>query len=355
MSDDTPVVAPTEPVTPPVPTAPESKELTWDDVLGPAPAETAPDAATPPTENPAPDDPAPAEAEAPVFDVDIPLPNGDGENGTTNAGTLKLQLPTQEARDALQFHLKQSARAVRLDAKLDAYAADAAQAAFLKANPADGLLALAAQHPEATDDMVGLYAAMNPERIVALVQQMGFQIGTEGVSRDTLRLQAENAQLKLHQRLATSQQSFEAKTGEQQFALRAGEVLQDLATTMGVPSGSPEFQKMVAVASLTAQQLYHQNPKATMAELMAAIQPDVQRFAPTGAPVRATVATASPHHSQAQPRDDVGQFAKAAQATLQRQQALRRVAGGTPATMAVGVEKVPPGTTLDDIVAGRVR
>lgn len=324
-------------------------------LAAPAADDTAPDApevddAT--TEEPDGDSAEPeseaASDDAPTaeFAVEVPIPNADS--------TLDLTLPTQEAADTLRHHLKQSARVPRLEAKLDSYKQDAATVDFLEQSPTEGMLWMAQRQPEAAAEFVQLFVQQQPEWAVQMLNRLGFQVQAT-LDPETLNIRAENAALKAQQRVEQGRAQRQSLSVQQQFHDAAVDVVQELAQTLGMTEAHPKYRIYAATAADTVADLYNQNPRATRADIASALAPIVNELRPASAPsVRAAIAAK-------QPRDEAGRFAEPpkqqvkAQRLEKRNATMRKIAGGATPVMAQGRAPLPPGATLDDIIAGRIK
>jgi len=346
--------APTlDPTTPSEPVAP-SPTATLPDLRNPGslltPTDT-PDPATDPatdtpTEGAEPEAPA-AEtpAEEPVtYQVTIPLPNGNGENGPTNAGTLDVALPTQEAADTLRYHLKQSAKAQRLESRVQATQQDVATVDFLEQHPTEGLFWMAEQHPDAGHAFLESWMKAHPERAVAALQTLGFQVTTDQYNERAIMAEAKLAQREMAERVRSGQTAFQTQMTTQAFRAQAMDAVEELASTVGLQPGTDDHAVFADLASRKLADLYKtNNGRVTGADMTAALQPLAQRFASTG----------SLHHSAVQPRNDVGQFAKPVDSAklAKKNDTLRKIAGpvapGAPVPAAVS--KTPPNTSLYDL------
>jgi len=313
------------------------------DAPDPAPEPDIPE----PTDPEASAEDAPAQepaAEAPQFTVTIPLPNGNGENGPTNAGVLDIALPTQEAADTLRYHLKQSAKAQRLEARLTATQSDVATVDFLEQHPADGLLWMAQQHPEAGNTFLEHWMRANPERAVAALQTLGFQVTTDQYNERAIMAEAKLAKAEMAERVRTGQAAFQTQMSTQQYRAQAMDVVEELATTAGLQPGTDDHAVFADLASRKLADLYKtQNGRVTGADMTTALQPLIQRFTATG----------SLHHSALQPRKENGEFTKAVDPAklAKKNDTLRKIAGpvapGAPVPAAVS--KTPPNMSLYDL------
>lgn len=296
--------------------------------------------------------PEPTEADAapepaPTFKVPVPLPNGNGENGPTNAGTLELDLPTQEAADTLRYHLKQSARAQRLDGRLREASADTATVDFLEQSPAEGMLWIAQQHPEAGDRFLDTMVRAHPDKVVAALTQMGLQVSVDPAKEETILARAELARRDAKDAVAKGQTQFQGQRAVQTYRAAATEVVEDLTASLGLAADSEEYEVFATRAASRLTQLYQQKgAQATPADMTAALQPLVQALRPAAPP--------APHHSQTQPRAKDGTFAdppKDPAALIAKNARLRQLAGaaGANAPVPAAVTKVAPTASLYDL------
>lgn len=283
---------------------------------------------------------------APAFDVEMPLPNGDGENGPQNAGRLKLALPSQESADALRFHLKRSAAAAKLEGKLDQYHQDHATVDFLQANPVEGMLWMAQVQPDAGAQYVDHWIRSNPTEAANALIKLGFTVDYGEANERTLKAEAAVAKMEGDRRLQQGQGQFQQTNTVTRFQTTASDVVQELVADLGYTKEDPRFPLVTTALAEHLAALYQQNPQATRAQMLLHAQPVVREEA---AYRTKTSSQRSLRVAQAteQPRDPAGQFA--AKAALADKMA-RAQPRGTSIVTPLSVAKAKPGQTWDDVV-----
>lgn len=365
IPDTAPAIAPVAPVAAPV--APVAD--------GPA----APDLANPGTiwqqaiaaqqsspENTVPEEPVAGEAapegegeqsaaleEIPVWaKLTIPLPNGNGENGTTNAGLLELPMPNQETHDALKYHLKQSARAGRLDERLQAASGDTAIVQFLDERPADGLLWLAKANPEAATQFLDTQVRSNPMRIAQQLIAMGFNVTVDDGKQETIQARADLAALQAQTSMQSGQETFQRNLNLEKFKNSARDVVADVGQTLGLASDSEDFKIFTMRAAERMAKVHaEKGMAATQTDLIQALQPLVQAM--TGKATQPATRPAAPPAPN-QPRvpsgvPEGGQFA----ALQAKNDKFRRIAGPVSQGAPPAVTKIKPDMSLYDVRGDR--
>jgi hypothetical protein len=287
--------------------------------------------------------------------VEIPLPNGMGENGTTNAGLLKLPVPTQEVHDTLKFHLKQSARAARLDERLQTAAGDTAIVEFLDTRPTEGLLWLAQANPEAAKGFLTTQVRSNPMMVAQELQAMGFTVTIDPQNERAITAEAQLAAERAKSSLQQGQSAFQQNLGRERFRQQALDVVEDMGRTLGFAKESEDHRIFTLRAAERMAEVYStRGAQVTAAELVQALQPLVQamtRATSTPAPSPAGPGT---HPSQQQPRvpagkPDGGQFT----ALQQKNDKFRKLAGPAATGAPPAVTKIKPDMSLYDLRGDR--
>lgn len=298
---------------------------------------------TPPGESPDGEPTPPAEPVSTVHAVEFVLPNGDGENGTTNAGKFVLEVNSQEAADGLRYHLKQSARAQGLEKKLDQHQTDVATMRFMRERPVDGMLLIAEQVPQAGVQFAQTWMAANPMEAAKELQKLGFQVGYQPdvdptVAERLIAAEARAAALTQQNRVRDGRQAFEQTSQTQRFGDTAIDVVRELAGTLGLAEGQDEHLLFATAASEKLARLANTSPNATSAEMTLALKD----LAATYAAVQVRKASASARVAD-QPRDPAGQFQKLAA----KNEKFAKVGGGQTVVSALSATKLPPGTTME--------
>jgi AAA ATPase containing von Willebrand factor type A (vWA) domain len=100
--------------------------------------------------------------------VDIPMPNADGSKGPRGTGKIKLDGVPQEAADAMRHYIKQADKLPLVEQQL-AVAQEGAQVAdFIEADPFSALVMITNARPDAAEEFVKNYVAMNPAIIAKI-------------------------------------------------------------------------------------------------------------------------------------------------------------------------------------------
>lgn len=307
--------------------------------VGEATAPTAADGEASPEETP--DDPDLS------HEVELQLPQVDG----ADRGRIKIAGVTQEVADTIRHHQKQSARVPKLETDLATASEKAALVDFIASQPVDGLLGIAHQSPKAAQEFVGLYLQANPQLFASVAQSLGLKVTyDEGVDDRLLNANAKAAQLEQRQRIHEGQQSFEQNRATQAFVAQGYDTIAQLSGSLSLPTNTPAAKAFKATCEEALAELYHQNPRVDRAGMVAALQPIVDTFAQQ-AQKQQQVKVLRAQQAKEQPRDVAGQFAE----KVKKAEKFRKLGGGVTALTPLSTEKLPPGTTLDDIIAGRVK
>lgn len=302
-----------------------------------------------------------AEEPAPTFSVSVPLPNGTGENGTTNAGLLDIVLPSQEAADTLRFHVKRSERYGRLEQQVERAQADSATVDFLSTNPIEGMLWMGEKFPQASENFLRTQLKANPEKAATWLQEMGFDVQIAPENVRAVQAEAKLAALEAKQGVAEGQQKFTGETAKQRFNATANEAVDTLTAAAGLAKDSEDFEIFAHRAVARLIPLYERlGAKASLADVTEALTPLMAKL--TGTAVPATV-----HHAATQTRNENGQFtaaevaAKAATDASNKQAAIqaalklkndkhRRLAGPSSTTVPVSaITKLSANASLYDL------
>lgn len=276
-----------------------------------------------------------------TFTVTLTLPNGDGENGLRNAGTIELELPNQETRDALRHVINRSARADRWERVANERQQDADAVAFLEESPLEGMHWMAQEKPEVARTYATEYFQANPREAITIMQSLGYEVGLT-VSEEQLTDRAELAKFKNQRRVEDARVGVSQQGVQRAFVEKARGVVGDLAQQLNLNEGSERFEIFATAASRKlGREFKGRIDQATESDMMLALQDTVREFGGKRDPVT------DPHHSDDQPRDAHQKFA-AREAKRKRHAS---VAGGAPATVAVGAVKAKPGETLAELNA----
>lgn len=302
------------------------------------PAEPAPDAAP----EPAPSDEVPPVEEPPVesaFTVQVPLPNGNGENGPTNAGTLELTVATQEAADTLRHHVKQSQRVARLEERVQRSRNDTATVDFLDAHPEDGLHWLAKEHPDASAAFLRTQVTANPKLAIETLTQLGFTVElTEPGSERAITAEARLAQREAADKVAQGQQTFRQQAALETYRDTALEIVDDLATTMGFRRDGEDYEVFATRASARLTKLWKdKGGTVTRADIAATLDPLVRALAGKPADV---------------PRAADGTFAPKPKPPAVPAATTRKLAGPAATSappLIQTITKLPPNASLYDL------
>lgn len=280
-----------------------------------------------------------------THEVDLTLPQGDG----ADRGRIKLTGVSQEVADTIRFHQKQSARVPKMEQQLTEATDKAALLDYLVKAPVDGMLGLAGESPQAAQEFVGLWLKANPQSFATIAKSLGLTVGYgEGVDDRLLMAEAKVAQMEQDTRVKAGRGSFDAHRAVDAYSNLATGVVEEFVDTIGL-SDTPLAAGFRAACEKDLVDLYRRNPRADRAAILSAIQPMVDAFTTQRANA-AKLRTQRVGQAQSQARDVAGKFAdKDAKA-----QKFRKLGGGTSAFTPMSQEKLPPGTTLDDIIAGRV-
>ena len=326
----------------------------------PAPEPVAePEAAAEPTTEPEPTpegEPEPAAEEAaPTFKVSVTLPNGTGENGTTNAGVLDIELPTQEAADALRFHVKRSERFGRLEQQVQRAQEDSATVDFLSSNPVNGMLWMGEKYPQAAENFLRTQLRANPEKAATWLQEIGFEVQIAPENVRAVQAEAKLAALEAKQGVTTGQQQFAGEAAKQRFNATANEAVDALVAAAGLAKDSEDFEIFAHRAAARLVPLYERlGASATLADVTETLQPIVAKLVGTGL---------------TQPRDASGKFVPAtppvdplaAEADARKVQAAaqlalklkndkhRRLAGPVTTVPVSAITKMPASASLYDL------
>lgn len=300
-----------------------------------------------------------AEEPAPTFSVSVPLPNGTGENGTTNAGLLDIVLPSQEAADTLRFHVKRSERYGRLEQQVERAQADSATVDFLSTNPIEGMLWMGEKFPQASENFLRTQLKANPEKAATWLQEMGFDVQIAPENVRAVQAEAKLAALEAKQGVAEGQQKFTGETAKQRFNATANEAVDTLTAAAGLAKDSEDFEIFAHRAVTRLIPLYERlGAKASLADVTEALTPLMAKLTGTAVPA---------HHATVQARNENGQFtaaevaAKAATDEANKQAAIqaalklkndkhRRLAGPSSTTVPVSaITKMPANASLYDL------
>lgn len=283
----------------------------------------------------------------------IPLPNGNGENGSTNAGLLELPMPTQEAHDALKYHLKQSARAGRLDERLQSASGDTAIVEFLDAKPAEGLLWLAQANPDAAHQFLDIQVRSNPMRVAQQLQALGFTVSIEEGKQELIQARAELAGNRAKTSMQEGQQTFQQNLDREKFKNTARDVVDDVSQTLGLAKDSEDHRIFTMRAAERLAKVHaEKGTNATMADLVTALQPLVQAMTGRAAAKPATAAAAPVQANQ--PRVPSGQPEGGQFAALQaKNDKFRRIAGPASSGAPPAYNKIKPDMSLYDVRGDR--
>lgn len=272
-------------------------------------------------------------ADAPeVFTVDIGLPNrGEGE-----PAKYTLELPNQEVADAIRHQANLASRVPKLQERADRHAHAAELVAYLDSDPVGGLATMAQVHPQAAQDFTALYIQSNPAVAAQVLQRMGYTVEAFEDRAELIESRAQLAQRDLKDRVAEGKQKHAAQSTEAAYVERAQEVLGSVGGPLVFTD--PLDRKLFQTAGSDAlTSLYLSNPRATEADMVAALQPIVQRFGTPRTTVKAAV--------KLPPRNSAGQFIDAATKDAK----LQKLAGGSTTITPLRAEKVPANVTLESM------
>lgn len=301
--------------------------------------EPAIEAPTEPTEPEVPEgdaateEPAPEPAPDPKLTVELPVPGRDHK--------LAVSFATQEAADTARHLLKQHER---LTTEVQSGQQDRATVDFLEQHPTEGLFWMAQQNPESANAFLETWVRANPERAISAVQALGFNVVADQATQRAIAAESRVAQMEMEAKVREGQSKFSQNLSTQQFRAQAQDAITTLADTLGLESGSEDFEIFADRATRRIADLWKQNHgRVTGADISTALQPLAQKF--MGAP--------TPHHSSTQPRNDAGQFTDkaASPALVKRNDTLRKIAGPAAPTAPVpaAVTKLDPNTSLYDL------
>ena len=295
--------------------------------------------------------PPAANAPAPEFDIAIPLPgefaprNPDGTPTTNNRmGTLDIAFPTQEARDAIAFHVKRSSEFDAVVAEAQAGVEARAALTHLNTAPDRAMYQLEQVKPDAAKAYVENWMQRNPvAAAVAVRDLLGYAVEDNG-NADRLTDKAELAKLKANEALREGQASYQQTVAREQYVAAGRDTIRTLAVTAGIDLQSRAGQYVAQQLAAAFDQHFPQHPSASKADLAALpvvrdILNDYQRLVGTPAtpPAKAAVKPAA--------ATGPAKFAQQAQAAKQAQ----RLAPGQTRIAALRAEKFKRGTTLDDL------
>lgn len=331
--------------------------------------ETPPDAGTPdepgtdaplladdPAVVEAPADDTPAEdapaggAPAPVveFDIAIPLPGefappqADGRPApSTRTGLLDVAFPSQEARDAVAFHVKRSAEYDQLTAAVEAGIEARAALAHLESAPEQAMFQLEQLKPDLARAYVENWMQRNPVAAALTVRDKLGYLVSESDNADRLTDRAALAQHAAADALREGQTQYQATLARQRFVTAGQQTIRAVSQGAGIDLQSRAGQFVAQQLATAFEQHFTQHPQASRTELAGLpvvqdILNDYQRL--VGAPV-------ATHATVAAPVKGAARFTQQAQAA----QAARRLAPGQTRIPALRAEKFKRGTTLDDL------
>lgn len=242
--------------------------------------------------------PAGAEPDAPPepspkFTAQLPVPiRVPGEAPKA----LDIDLPSQEAADALRHVVKQAGRVERLTERVAQAQGDAATLDFLDAKPYEGMLWMAQQNPEAGQQFLQASLRANPQLLVQVAQELGFDISMDEYKQEVLQSKAEVAKMKAAEALREGRGTFTANLGQQQFLDSAREIAEDIGDTLGLQKGTEDHEVYTERAAKRMAALWKEKgTAATRADLQQALQPLVQ-----------AMTKPAPHHATTQPRHPAG-------------------------------------------------
>lgn len=289
---------------------------------------------------------------APVFAVEIPLPNGNGENGLRNAGLLNLQVPDQETADTLRFHLKRSKALDAVEAEANQLREDAAFAPFFTAQPIAGFATLAERQPEAFAQFLDHATAAYPDYLAQMLEKHGYEV-RPSKDPEVIAARAELAKRELRDLRTTAQSTYAQTLEQQQLIATGGRVVRSVAEGIGL-SADPKDEEFVEFASRAARELdkwWDAQPagaRPTEQDMAMALQSLAQRFAAlrTAPATKAATRTAATPNSTTAPKT---QTPEAMKQKAEKAAQYRKLQPGTPTVSAIGKIKQKPGATLTDL------
>lgn len=281
-----------------------------------------------------------AEPAPTTFKVQIPLPNGTGENGPTNAGLLDIDFPTQEAADTIRFHVKQSQQVPRLRERLAGLRTDQATVDFLTDHPAEGMMWMAQTNPDAAAEFLGTFIRANASSAAQTLADLGYQVSVpQGLDR-TLKLESDLAQRDARDKVAQGQAQFQAAQKLTEFRESAQEVVHDLITAAGIAKEGEDYAVFATRASARLADLYKaKQGNVTTTDMLTTLQPLVAALVK---PASATTPTPIER-----PRNPDGTFKPTV--SEQRTATLRKIAGPGGTSSVAAVTKLPPSASLYDL------
>lgn len=291
---------------------------------------------------------------APAFTVDIPLPNGNGENGLRNAGLLNLTVPDQETADTLRFHLKRSRALDEVQSEAERLREDAAFAPFFQTAPVAGFATLAQRQPEAFADFLGHAVAAYPAEIAAMLERQGFTVAP-AKDAEVIEARAALAKRELRDLQATAQQTYHQTMEQQQLVTLGGRAVRAVAETLGLPLDPQhdEFQEFATRAARELDKWMDRQPagaRPTEHDLQLALQPLAQRFAALRSTPPATKA-ATRTASASSPAKAPVQTPEQMQAKAAKAAEYRKLQPGQAASAVTGKVKIRPDATIKDLAA----